>query len=130
MTRIAVAVVKKKSQFLLVRRKRKEGNLQWQFPSGEIEQNESSEQACVREVFEETNVKCVAVRKFGDRIHPDSKVEIHYWLCDYVSGEAIVKDADELDYVQWCQPSEIKEMITSNLYPPIEDFLNSITQTN
>jgi 8-oxo-dGTP diphosphatase len=129
MKKIAVAVVQKNNEILLVRRRRKEGNLQWQFPSGEIESAESNEQACMREVFEETNVTCRTVKKFGERIHPDSHVEIHYWLCDYVSGEAIVKDDDELDQVQWCNPSTVGKLITSSLFQPIADYLDSLTNS-
>jgi 8-oxo-dGTP diphosphatase len=125
---VAVAVVQKNDKFLLVRRTHKEGVLHWQFPSGKIEVQEKGDSACIREVFEETDVVCRVARKFGERIHPDSNVEIHYWLCEYVSGEAIVKEAEEIDQVAWCLPSEVKDLITSNLFQPILEYLNLLAK--
>ncbi len=129
MKRIAVSVVKKDFLFLLVRRKQKEGNLQWQFPSGGIEENESDDNASIRETFEETGVVCKPLMKFGERDHPEFPVRTYYWLNEYVTGEAFVKDDDELDDVRWCTSNEVFELITSNLYERIREYLLQYGET-
>ena len=123
MKRIAVSVVKKENLFLLVRRRQKEGNLQWQFPSGGIVENESDDNASIRETYEETGVVCKPLMKFGERNHPDFPVQLHYWLNEYVTGDAYVKDDEELDEVKWCSSNEVFELITSNLYEKIKEYL-------
>jgi 8-oxo-dGTP diphosphatase len=50
--KISVAIVCHDMSVLLIRRKKREGNLLWQFPAGQIEQGEKSADAAVREVFE------------------------------------------------------------------------------
>lgn len=123
MKKIAVSVVKKDDKYLLVRRKQKEGNLQWQFPSGGIEENESDDLASVRETYEETGVVCKPIFKFGERKHPDFPVQLHYWLTEYITGDAFVKDDDELDEVKWCSSKEVMKLITSNLFDKIREYL-------
>ena len=123
MKKIAVSIVKKDDKYLLVRRRQKEGNLLWQFPSGGVEENESDDSASIRETYEETGVVCKPIMKFGERDHPDFPVQLHYWLNEYVTGEAYIKDDDELDAVKWCSSKEILQLITSNLYDKIREYL-------
>ncbi|WP_027289996.1 NUDIX hydrolase [Rikenella microfusus] len=123
MKKIAVSVVKKDDKFLLVRRRQKEGNLHWQFPSGGVEENEPDDSASIRETYEETGVVCKPIMKFGERNHPDFPVQLHYWLNEYVTGDAYLKDDDELDAVQWCTSAEVLQLITSNLYDKIGEYL-------
>ena len=129
MKRISVAIVDRNKTILLVRRKKKEGNLQWQFPAGEIENEETSDSTAVREVFEETDVVCLPLKKLGERVHPDSQVEIHYWLTKYIAGEAKVKDNLELDACIWSKPDEIRKLITSDLFEGVENYLISLEQS-
>ena len=123
--RIAVSVVKKDNLFLLVRRKHREGNLQWQFPSGGIEENENDDSASIRETYEETGVVCKPLMKLGEQTHSDFSVRTYYWLNEYVTGDAIVKDDEELDEVKWCTPSEVFELVTSGIFERVKDYLNN-----
>ena len=52
----------------------------WSFPKGNIEKGETPEQAAIREVYEETNVKGEIITYIG---------EIHYWY--RLKGEKIFK---------------------------------------
>ncbi len=123
MKKIAVSVVKKDDKYLLVKRRQKEGNLLWQFPSGGIEENENDDSAAIRETFEETGVVCKPLFKFGEREHPDFPVKLFYWLNEYIAGEAFVKDNEELSEVKWCSANEVFDLITSNLYEKIKEYL-------
>lgn len=122
-TKISVGIVAHGYSVLLVKRANKEGDLQWQFPAGKIEPLEEASMACEREVYEETNIICKARVKIGERMHPQTYVYIEYWGCDYVSGEAIVKDNEELSDVMWCPIEKINAYITSDIFDPVLEYL-------
>lgn len=75
-------------------------------PKGGAKAGESAAQTAIREIREETGVEASAREPLGDvgywysrggrRIH---KV-VHYWLCDYVSGD-LAGDPDEVDEARW-----------------------------
>jgi 8-oxo-dGTP pyrophosphatase MutT (NUDIX family) len=51
---ISQAIVIKGSKILMVKQYVQRGDIVWNFPGGGIEENETPEQACIREVKEET----------------------------------------------------------------------------
>lgn len=120
---IAVAIVEKNREFLIVRRRKKEGSLLWQFPAGAVENSEADNHAAERETFEETNIRCKAVKQFGERIHPETNVKVSYWLCEYVEGLLELKDKEELDQAKWASGKDVLSSITSDLYPPIREYI-------
>ncbi|MCB9391250.1 MAG: NUDIX domain-containing protein [Calditrichaeota bacterium] len=65
------AVLLQSGRVLLIRRGVEPGAGLWALPSGFMEQDESPEQAVVREVLEETNVQCVPGRLLGATTHHD-----------------------------------------------------------
>jgi 8-oxo-dGTP pyrophosphatase MutT (NUDIX family) len=80
----------------------------WQLPKGHIEEGETSEQAAVREVREETGVtsRVVAplpgveywfVERGAHRIHK----QVDYFLLDYVSGDTADFDPHEVSGAEW-----------------------------
>lgn len=123
MSKIVIGIIEKDSKFLMARRKFSEGNLSWTFPGGAIEDNETEEQAIVREIFEEIDIKVNANRKLGERVHPTTKKEISYMLCDYVSGVIKVKDTEELDKVEWMTTTELFNAVTSDIFQPVKEYL-------
>jgi mutator protein MutT len=125
MNKIVIAIIEKDRAFLLVRRRQQEGTLHWQFPGGEVEEGESETAAVEREVFEETNVTCKALSKLGEREHPSNKRTVSYWLCNFGSGELIIKDSEELDQAEWVHPRGVFERITSDLYEPLKKYIQS-----
>lgn len=132
MSEIVVAIIENNNKILLVRRKyNEEGMLHWQFPGGSIEEGETENQAIEIEVFEETNINCKAVRKIGERIHPNTGRTISYWFCSYISGDAYVKDSKELDAVRWMFPLDVFKYVTSDIFKPVKEYLlNKIEEMN
>jgi ADP-ribose pyrophosphatase YjhB (NUDIX family) len=51
---IAQGIIIQGNEVLMVKQYVQRGDIVWNFPGGSIEENETSEQACVREVKEET----------------------------------------------------------------------------
>ena len=72
----------------------------WEFPGGTVEQNESPEEALLRELNEELNVQAKIVKKAGIWTHtyPFLHVEIH----------AYIVETDDLDAIQLNVHSEMK----------------------
>src|SRR5687768_13112712 len=113
---IAAAIIVTDDRVLLVRRRVKEGELSWQFPGGEIEFGESSEQAAVREAYEEVGLVVAPVMPLGERIHPATGRTMVYVGCEVISGAAVVADSDELDKVAWCDRADLKAHVPLPLF--------------
>jgi 8-oxo-dGTP pyrophosphatase MutT (NUDIX family) len=74
------AVIIRDTKFLLVKQF-KFGRVFWSFPGGRIEEGESPEQACIREVKEETGYD-VKINKLVYQIEDE-----HYFLIDIIGGD-------------------------------------------
>ena len=120
---VAVAVVAKGPKILLVKRKKKEGRLVWQFPAGIMRFSERSSTRAEIECLQETGVHCTAEKYFGKRVHPDTNVVIHYWLCRYTSGKTYNADTSENEEVRWVSRKEVLELFTTDYYKPVREFL-------
>jgi len=87
------------------------GKLEWCIPKGHLEENETSEQAALREVFEETGLEAEIVAELGEVnyqfIQDGSKISktVHVYLMQQTGGELTFendphKEASELEWVQ------------------------------
>lgn len=126
---IASAVITHEGKVLLVRRRVKEGSLSWQFPGGEVEQDESAGQAAVREVREETGMIVADSKVLGERVHPNTGRMMIYVACTVVEGDAAVVDDDELDAVAWATQTNLTEYVPYGFYSPVQDHLNENLST-
>lgn len=121
---IAAAIVVHDSRVLMVRRRVREGELSWQFPAGEVETGESSEDAAVRETQEEVGLTIKAVRVLGRRVHPKTGRAMVYIACEHVAGTAQVVDAEEIAEVAWCEHQRLAELVPYGLFEPVQIHLN------
>ena len=122
---IASAVITHEGKVLLVRRRVKEGNLSWQFPSGEVEPGEFAVKAAVREVREETGLIVSESKVLGERIHPNTGRKMIYVACAVVTGDAKVVDDDELDALAWVNRTSLADYVPYGFYEPVQAYLNS-----
>ena len=87
------------------------GKLEWCIPKGHLEQDENSEQAALREVFEETGLEAQIIQHLGEVnyqfIQDGSKISktVHVYLMQQTGGELSFdkdphKEASELEWVQ------------------------------
>ena len=85
----------------------------WEFPGGKLEAGETSQQALIREIQEELDVK-IEVGELIDTIeydYPTFHLSMDCFLCVVVDGEIILKEAEaarwlgkyELYSVDWLQ---------------------------
>ena len=87
------------------------GKLEWCIPKGHLEQNETNEQAAIREVFEETGLEAKIITALGEVnyqfIQGGAKINktVHVYLMEQTGGELSFehdphKEASELEWVK------------------------------
>lgn len=121
---ISAAVITHEGRVLMVRRRVQEGQLSWQFPAGEIEADETPEQAAVREAHEETGLTVAPVKFLGARIHPKTHRTMSYTACSVVAGTARVADEEELAELAWCTHAEIPRYVPYGLFEAVQSYLD------
>jgi 8-oxo-dGTP diphosphatase len=126
--RVAIAVVVKDSEVLVVCRRGDEGGgISWQFPAGMVKPGVSPEIVAVRETLSETGVHCSVVRQLGSRIHPITNVLCHYLLCEYLAGDAQNLDIIENVSVVWVDRKILPRFIPPDrIFPPVLEALEVV----
>jgi ADP-ribose pyrophosphatase YjhB (NUDIX family) len=100
-------VLRRGDEVLLVKRGKAPALGAWSLPGGGQELGETAEGAARRELFEETGLRCGALRLVAhvDSIHRDAegRVQYHYTIldfaADYVGGAAVA--GDDVTDVAW-----------------------------
>jgi 8-oxo-dGTP diphosphatase len=103
-------------QVLLIHRPRYDD---WSLPKGKADAGERDEETALREVEEETGLRCTLGAPAGRTRYRDSKGRdkvVHYWLMAPESEEAVADGTfvanDEVDAVRWCSVGEATERLT------------------
>jgi 8-oxo-dGTP diphosphatase len=103
-------------QVLLVHRPRYDD---WTLPKGKADPGERDEDTALREVEEETGLRCLLGAPAGETRYRDSKGRdkvVHYWLMEPESEVAAADDAfvpnDEVDAVRWCSLADATTHLT------------------
>ena len=110
------AIVLRGGQVLLIKRAKPPEAGRWSLPGGTLELGETSAEAAIREVAEETGIKAEAVGILTavDRVDRDQagKVRYHYLLVDvvarYLSGDPVA--ADDAADAQWFDLDKLDDM--------------------
>ncbi len=113
------AVIIDDNKVLLVRRANPPLQGEWSIPGGLVETGESTRDAIIREVLEETalRVEVAALVEVFERILRDnrSRVQYHYVLLDYrcrvVSGQA--QAGSDVSEVRWATLDELELLSVS-----------------
>lgn len=86
----------------------------WSFPKGKLHAGESELDAAVREVEEETGVRCAVGHEVGSISYTDGKgrpKSVRYWEMPLAGGE-ILEPANEVDDARWISVAAAREMLT------------------
>ena len=106
----AGGVVERDGRVLLVHRPRYDD---WTFPKGKLDPGESFEDAALREVEEETGVRCTLGRELpptGYEVNGRPKL-VRYWLMS-PDAELDFAPNDETDDIRWVTPDEARALLT------------------
>lgn len=120
---VVVGIVQRAEKVLMVKRAKQEGILDWVFPGGKVEKGETLENACIREVKEETGVDISVVTKIGERRHPNTNRIITYFWCDYIDGEEKIINSDEIVSVEFKSKEQFEKDVKTDIYPAVLEFL-------
>lgn len=115
--RVVAAVIRNENKIFATERGYGELKGQWEFPGGKIEPDETPQQALVREIQEELDVK-IEVGDLLDTIeydYPSFHLSMDCFWCIVTNGEITLKEAadarwlgqDELYSVNWL-PADIE----------------------
>ncbi|OGM11887.1 hypothetical protein A2Z22_01495 [Candidatus Woesebacteria bacterium RBG_16_34_12] len=125
----AVTILIKDDKIFLMYRKHN-GKEYWVFPGGGVEENESVENAVIREIEEEASIKSEIIKLLYSHIYPDIGDKHYFYLCRYISGTPKLGNFNELKTMenenQTYKPTwiNIKKLPNLLLYPlEIRDWL-------
>ena len=110
------AIIVQADRVLLVRRAHPPLQGEWSIPGGLVETGETTKEAVIREVREETGLEIEPVRlvEVFERIlrDQDSRVQYHFVLIDYlcrpISGEA--QPGSDVTEVQWAKLDDVESL--------------------
>ena len=107
MTKIAVTgIIEHNGQVLVGKKIKKDGHFlseKWHIPGGGIEENETDENALIREMQEEAGIK-VKVVKFLDT-HSYNGTLIKWYICEPLTFE--LKPGDDLEEVKFVAKEDV-----------------------
>jgi 8-oxo-dGTP pyrophosphatase MutT (NUDIX family) len=99
----------------------------WSLPKGKLDAGESWEEAALREVEEETGMRC----RLGDELEPvtyqDRKGRdkvVRYWLMEPEDDTDFVPN-DEVDQLRWMAPAEAIEILS---YPRDRELVQAAAE--
>jgi 8-oxo-dGTP diphosphatase len=99
----------------------------WSLPKGKLDAGESWEEAALREVEEETGMRC----RLGDELEPvtyqDRKGRdkvVRYWLMEPEDDTDFVPN-DEVDQLRWMAPPEALEILS---YPRDRELVQAAAE--
>jgi 8-oxo-dGTP pyrophosphatase MutT (NUDIX family) len=98
------------TEVLLVHRSHRED---WTFPKGKLEPGESAEECALREVEEETGLRCRLGRELPRTSHIDHKGRlkiVRYWTMQPIAGSA--RPQNEIDAIRWTPLPAAVDLLT------------------
>lgn len=127
---IASGIVRKDGRLLITRRKLYGllGGL-WEFPGGKVKKNETAQQACIREIKEETgiDVNIDAHLTLVTHAYTHFKIKMDVFYCNYTGGS--VQLNGPIDY-QWIKLNDIGKFAfpkaNHKFIPLIHDKIHSL----
>jgi 8-oxo-dGTP diphosphatase len=86
----------------------------WTLPKGKLDRGESFEDAALREVHEETGLRCRLVEELEPVRYRDNKGRpklVRYWLMEVEADDGL-EENDEVDELRWVAPAEAAGLLT------------------
>jgi 8-oxo-dGTP diphosphatase len=87
----------------------------WTLPKGKLDAGETFEQAALREVWEETGLRCRLGGELPSTSYRDQKDRpklVRYWLMEVEGELPAFEPNDEVDELRWLSLPEAAELLT------------------
>jgi 8-oxo-dGTP diphosphatase len=85
----------------------------WTFPKGKADPGETDEECALREVLEETGLRCELGRELSTTRHQDTQgrhKRVRWWSLQPLAGE--FEPNDEVDELRWLTPADARALLT------------------
>ena len=99
----------------------------WSLPKGKLDKGESWEEGALREVWEETGMRC----RLGEELEPTNYQDrkgrdkvVRYWLMEPENDTDFVPN-DEVDQLRWLAPAEALELLS---YPRDRELVQAAAE--
>jgi ADP-ribose pyrophosphatase YjhB (NUDIX family) len=112
------------NQILMVLQGKPDEEKRWSVPSGGKETDETYEDCCAREVWEETGYRVKVGKKLFEKkgVSYDMEYTAHYFEVTLEGGEATIQDPDGLIHdIRWMSMDEVKRLNLS--FPEDREYL-------
>lgn len=109
----AAVCVNADRQLLMILQGKPEEDKRWSVPAGGLEQNETLEECCIREVYEETGYHARIVKEIKSKTGAFGSVEYHlsYFEVEVLGGQPTIHDPDELIHeIAWKTTEQLREL--------------------
>jgi 8-oxo-dGTP diphosphatase len=111
LVRAAGGIVVRDGDVLLVHRPRYDD---WTFPKGKAEEGESDEECAVREVHEETGLRCALEDELPSTHYVDARgrpKRVRWWRMRPLADDGFTPN-DEVDELRWMRPDEAAALLS------------------
>jgi 8-oxo-dGTP diphosphatase len=120
----AACICLQEGKVLMVLQGLPEEEKRWSIPSGGIEESETEEMCCVREVWEETGYRVKIKEKLHKKIGVTFgvPVKVQYFLAEVETGTPTIQDPDGLIHdIRWVSLKELDHLLLS--FPEDKEIL-------
>jgi 8-oxo-dGTP pyrophosphatase MutT (NUDIX family) len=87
----------------------------WSLPKGKADPGERAEDTALREVHEETGLRCRLGQPAGEVRYRDSRgraKRVRYWLMEPEADPGEFTPNDEVDEIRWCSALEAADLLS------------------
>ena len=122
---VVAAVIENENQYLCVQRNANKYDYisyKYEFPGGKVEQNETNEEALIREIQEELNLE-IQIQKHiitVEHTYPDFKISMHTYLCNSQNRKLTLNE--HVDH-KWLEKVDLPSLDWAAADVPIVDYL-------
>ena len=130
---VVAGIIMKANKFLVTQRGKGKYDYisyKFEFPGGKVEEEETLEEALIRELKEELGIKVKICNFFMTVNHkyPDFKLKMHSFICEIVEGEIILKEHISS---KWLEKNELLPLDWAAAdIPIVEKLKNQQNTTN